>query len=88
MIYQCDLCTKKVSGDMLVYADHTQNHVIDLIKHDHPEWVETSGVCRKCLEYYQSEIKGSIFKDADCALRIRRTKNVFSRLAGLLTGNK
>ncbi len=88
VIYQCDLCGQKVSGDMIVYVDHTQKHVIDLVKYDHPEWVETSGVCRKCLEYYQNEIKGSIFKDADCALRIRKTKNIFSWIAGLFKGNK
>lgn len=59
---------------MVVYMDHTEKHVIDLIKHDHPEWIDTDGICRKCAEYYQAEIHGSLFKDAPCALRNRKIR--------------
>ena len=68
---------------MLVYLDHTNQHVIDLIKHDHPNWAEKDGICKPCVEYYQHEINGSIFKDAPCALRIRKTTKIFNAVKNL-----
>ncbi len=34
--------------------------VINMIKQEHPEWVESDGACQRCLEYYdklESEIE-------------------------------
>ena len=50
--------------------DHTDRHIIDLVKHDHPEWVDKEGLCPQCAAYYRSEIEGSFFKDAPCALSL------------------
>ena len=61
--------------------DHMQVHIIDLVKHDHPEWVEGNGICVQCHEYYKSEIDGSVFKDADCALRKRKIKGLMKILS-------
>jgi len=83
MDYLCSVCRQKVSGDMLVYVDHTEKHVIDLVKHDHPDWIEKDGICQKCVEYYRMELKGSIFKDAPCALRIRKTRGIVDRLMNI-----
>jgi len=83
MEYQCSVCGQKVSGDMLVYREHTEKHIVDLVKHDHPDWVEASGLCQKCVEYYRAELKGSIFKDAPCALRIRKVKKFLSILRNI-----
>ncbi len=88
MVYHCSVCDQKVDGDMLIYMDHTEKHVIDLIKHDHPEWVEKDGLCVKCAEYYRQEIKGSIFKDAPCALRLRKGRGFVSAVINLFQQKK
>jgi len=80
MEYQCSLCGQKISGDLASYVDHTEKHVVDLVKHDHPDWVEKDGMCRKCLDYYRAEIKGSVFKDVPCVMRNRKIKGVFSAI--------
>ena len=80
MQYSCSVCQQKVSGDLIKFKDHTERHIADLIKHDHPEWKEEGGVCSQCLEYYRAEIQGSIFKDAPCALRIRGIKKFWAQL--------
>ena len=83
MEYTCSLCQAKVSGDVVTFTDHTEQHIVDLIKHDHPDWAGSDGVCRKCYEYYKQELAGSIFKDAPCAIRLRRIKEFFSSLTRL-----
>ena len=88
MNYQCSVCSQKIPGDLIAYVDHTEKHVIDLVKHDHPDWVEKNGMCQKCLDYYRAEINGSVFKDAPCALRIRKTKKVFSFFKNLFNSQK
>lgn len=88
MTYVCSVCKQKVSGDMMVYVAHTENHVMDLIKRDHPDWIEKDGLCAKCADYYRGEIKGSFFKDADCAMRMRKTKGFVQRVAELFQQKK
>jgi hypothetical protein len=83
MQYTCSVCNQKVAGDMMIYRDHTDKHIVELVKTDHPDWAEKDGMCKKCLEYYKKELDGSIFKDAACAKRIRATKSVFSWVTGL-----
>ena len=70
----------------MVYKLHTEDHIVDLVKHDHPDWVESNGMCQKCLQYYEDEIKGSVFKDAACALRQRKAKIFFSGIAKFFKG--
>ena len=84
MLYLCSVCNQKVNGDMMVYREHTERHVADLIKHDHPDWQEENGACSKCLEYYRAELKGTIFHDAPCALRIRKVKKIWNTVGNLL----
>ena len=83
MEYQCSACGAKVSGDMLIYRDHMNEHIIDLIKTDHPDWVENDGICKKCVEYYQSELKGSVFHDATCVKRNRKIRKIFGKVLGV-----
>jgi len=84
MQYQCGVCGQKVGGDMMVYREHTEKHIVDLVKHDHPDWVEQNGLCLKCIDYYRAELKGSVFKDAACALRIRGVKKFWEGLRKIL----
>jgi hypothetical protein len=58
MNYRCPVCGEEVCEDIHEYMDHTERHIIDIIKKDHPEWVEKDGLCRKCREYYEKELKG------------------------------
>ena len=83
MDYTCSVCQNKVSGDLMVYKDHTDKHIVDLVKHDHPDWVENDGLCKKCFDYYQSEIRGSLFKDAPCAIRLRGVRKFFQPITKL-----
>ena len=59
MEYKCSVCQEQVEGDLLVYINHTQEHIIDEIKTKHPEWIENDGICPKCEDYFKSQIKGS-----------------------------
>lgn len=58
MEYKCGVCQEKVEGDLLVYINHTEKHIIDEIKDSHPDWVEKNGICRKCVEYYRGQMRG------------------------------
>ena len=58
MAYICAVCGDSASEELQQYIDHTERHIIDIIKKKHPEWVEKDGLCRKCLDYYKKEIKG------------------------------
>ena len=81
-MYICSVCKQKIDGDVIEYKDHTDKHIVDLIKHDHPDWEEKDGLCPKCYEYYRAEITGSIFKDAPCALRNRKINKFLGMFIG------
>ena len=82
-MYVCGVCGHKVDGGVVAFKEHTEKHIVELIKHDHPDWAEKSGLCPKCYEYYRGEITGSIFKDAPCALRIRKIKKFLGKVKGI-----
>ena len=58
MQYKCSVCGEKIDGGPLVFIKHTEIHIINHIKKDHPDWVEESGVCPKCENYYRQQLKG------------------------------
>ena len=86
MEYTCSACNRKIAGDMMVYLEHTDAHIIELVKHDHPGWVEKDGVCQQCVEYYRKELQGGFFGDVPCALRNRKIKSVVSAFKNLFSG--
>lgn len=43
----CSHCQEYVDNDLLVYLSHTDQHIIDAIKKQFPDWVETDGACPK-----------------------------------------
>jgi len=59
MAYQCSVCQQTVQDDLLVYIAHTEKHIMDEIKANHPEWAEKDGVCQKCVDYYRGQMKGN-----------------------------
>ena len=42
----------------MLFLRHTDQHVIDQIKKEHPEWVAEDGVCKPCSEYYRGQLIG------------------------------
>jgi len=40
MEYKCSTCNEEIDGDLLIYIDHTEEHIMDEIKISHPDWVE------------------------------------------------
>lgn len=56
--YRCPLCEREMERDLILYLDHTQQHILDQIKREHPEWVESDGVCKPCSDYYQRQLSG------------------------------
>ena len=87
MEYICTACGKKIGGDMMVYLEHTDVHIIELVKHDHPSWVEKDGICQQCVEYYQKELRGGVFGDVPCALRRRKIKSVLAAFKNIFSKN-
>ncbi len=86
--YQCPLCGKKTSRDLAVYLEHTQEHVIDVIKKKHPEWVAKDGTCRPCVEYYRSQLSGDLpdMNLGPAETRKRLAAGIFSLSVFLLMG--
>jgi len=58
MKYICDTCGEEVTGGALLFIAHTEKHIVDIIKRHHPDWVEKSGVCPRCLDYFKKQLKG------------------------------
>ena len=51
--YVCPLCQKKINRDLLLFNAHTEQHILDVIKKDHPDWAAQDGTCKKCADYYK-----------------------------------
>jgi len=57
--YICPICHDSIKDDLAIYMNHTEGHIIDVIKEQHPEWSEKEGVCDKCVRYYRNQLKGT-----------------------------
>ena len=84
MEYICSVCHQSVSRDMMIFKEHTENHIVELVKYDHPDWVEENGICQKCWAYYRDEIESGIFKDVPCALRRRKARHFWKSIQQFL----
>ena len=58
MDYKCSVCGDRVQGDLLLYINHTEEHIMEEIQAHHPDWVEKDGLCKKCVDYYRKQING------------------------------
>jgi hypothetical protein len=56
MDYICPTCNKRIQRDLKIIIDHTEEHIVEIIKKDHPDWAESNGVCKKCYQYYKEQI--------------------------------
>lgn len=56
MDFICPVCKEALPRDISVIVPHTEEHIVDIIKKKHPEWVEKNGICRKCYEHYEKQL--------------------------------
>jgi len=54
--FVCPTCREEIPRDLLVIVPHTENHIVEVIKKQHPDWVESSGICKKCYEHYKQQL--------------------------------
>lgn len=52
---QCSLCGNAVEPRQMVAAQKLDNHTVELIKRDRPEWEGKRRVCHSCLEQYRAK---------------------------------
>jgi hypothetical protein len=55
--YKCPICQQETPRDLVIFLDHTDQHIIDEIKKQYPEWVNSDGMCQKCAEHYKGQFK-------------------------------
>ena len=50
----CPIC----GGKVMHIEKHlrAEKQLIEIIKTEHPEWVQEKGLCPKCLEHYRQEL--------------------------------
>ena len=58
-VYTCPVCQKQIERDLVRFLSHTDEHVIEVIKQKHPEWVESDGICHRCYDYYRKQLRGT-----------------------------
>ncbi|MFH0732920.1 MAG: hypothetical protein V2A72_08430 [Candidatus Omnitrophota bacterium] len=56
MDYVCPVCNERLARELPAIISHTEKHIVDLIKKDHPAWEEKDGTCRKCYEHYKKSL--------------------------------
>ena len=57
MKFVCPTCNSELPNELLIIIPHTEKHIVDVIKKKHPKWVENNGVCKKCYEFYKSQLR-------------------------------
>jgi len=82
--YTCPLCQKKLERDLVLFTDHTNDHIIEAIKKDHPEWVQADGVCEPCTEYYKMQLSGE-FEEFNLGPKERGRRFIFGIFSLILT---
>ena len=51
----CSLCQTHVDRRKLVSPQKMENQLLEIIKHERPEWDGTHGICRDCVEQYRAK---------------------------------
>ena len=56
-MYTCPTCGEKLERDLLLFTQHTDEHIVEQIKKSNPKWVTPDGFCVPCLDYYKKALK-------------------------------
>lgn len=57
--YTCPTCGEKLERDLTRLYEHTDQHIVDAIKKQHPEWVAENGFCKRCMSHFRDAIRQS-----------------------------
>lgn len=52
----CPLCNDTVDALLYPYHSGSERAVMARIKQEHPAWIESTGLCSRCMDYYRAEI--------------------------------
>lgn len=55
-LIQCPLCGDLVERLIFRFHYESEQEVMGKIKNDHTDWVEQSGACSRCVDYYHTEV--------------------------------
>ncbi len=50
---RCPICKKEKEEEIVDVCNAGYEYIIDLIKKDHPDWLEKDGSCPNCIDYYK-----------------------------------
>lgn len=53
---QCPICGDLVERLIFRFHHESEQEVVAKIKNDHTDWVEASGACSRCVDYYHTEV--------------------------------
>ena len=56
MQFICPTCGKSIPRELMCIIPHTEEHIIDEIKKKHPDWIGKDGICKRCYEYFKSQL--------------------------------
>lgn len=85
--YKCPMCGRVMERNLVLFLEHGQQHIIDKIKEEHPEWVTEDGVCKPCAEFYEKQLSGQ-WRDTNIGPRERakrRNLGIFMTVLSSLT---
>ena len=54
--YICPTCGSRMERDILLFYRHTDQHVVDELKKQNPQWISDEGFCPKCLDFFKREM--------------------------------
>lgn len=54
--YTCPTCGTKMERDIMLFYKHTDQHIVDEIKKQHPRWISEDGFCAKCVDFFKTEM--------------------------------
>lgn len=57
--YQCPVCGKIIKDAIPLFVDHTEGHILEIIKKNHPQWVSENGVFPPCLAYDRQQLRST-----------------------------
>ncbi|MCX5701494.1 MAG: hypothetical protein NTW64_00730 [Candidatus Omnitrophica bacterium] len=57
MKYKCQICDRYIDDFVSLAHIKTEEYLLDLIRHDHPDWAKEGKTCHKCIEYYRKLVK-------------------------------
>ncbi len=54
---RCPRCGENIQESILLPHVKAEEYLIELIKRDHPNWVQSDGKCPPCVDYYRTLIE-------------------------------